>query len=80
MSRELDFDGWWQGTVIYSCDRPRCRSEELFKFDDEEEAYSQEFIRELRERKGWITTKVNGRWVDFCCEACRNAYISMVTK
>lgn len=80
MSRELDFDGFWQGHVIYSCDGPQCRSEELFRFDDEDEVYSQEYIQELRQRKGWITTKVNGQWRDFCCETCRNNYIKKYAK
>ena len=31
--------------------------------------------KELREKKGWVTTKVNDRWKDFCSEECRNRYI-----
>ena len=34
---------------------------------------------ELREKLGWITTKVDGEWYDFCCERCRNEFIKRTT-
>jgi len=74
MSKELDFDGWWEGTAVYTCDC--CHSEEKFRFDDEDEAKnSKEHRKILREDKGWFTTKIEGVWHDFCSEKCRNKYI-----
>lgn len=80
MSRDLDFCGWWEGDVIYTCDCPGCTSSESFIFNDEEEAYSPEYGKILRNRKGWIMTKVNGEWKDFCCEECRNKFIRLNTR
>lgn len=74
MSRELDFDGWWEGNVEYSCDC--CGKTVKFRFDDEESARNASGQREaLHRKRGWITTTVNGNWFDFCCETCRNKYI-----
>lgn len=78
MSRELDFDGYWTGDAIYSCDCPGCTAEESYRFETSE-VDSKEHRRELRQEKGWLTTKVDGEWKDFCCEACRNKYIRMKT-
>lgn len=80
MSRELDFTGWWEGYAVYTCDCPGCARTEEIKFDSEDENNSKEHRRLLRQDKGWITTKVNGRWKDFCSESCRNKYIRMKTK
>ncbi|MBQ4120677.1 MAG: hypothetical protein IJD35_01545 [Clostridia bacterium] len=72
MSRELEFTGWWEGDAVYRCDH--CGNEESFEFDSED-IDSKEHRAILRREKGWITTKVNGQWKDFCCERCRNQYI-----
>lgn len=76
MARELEFDGYWEGDAVYSCDE--CGDEERFRFDsDEVDSKGHRAI--LRSQKGWITTKVNDEWKDFCCEKCRNAYIRKQT-
>ena len=64
-------------TVSYSCDC--CGKDVSFPFDSED-IDSKAHRKELRERLGWITTKVDGEWHDFCCEACRNKYIRDTTK
>lgn len=61
----------------YSCDC--CGKDVSFPFDSED-IDSKAHRKELRERLGWITTKVDGEWHDFCCEACRNKYIRDTTK
>ena len=71
MGRDLEFDGWWEGEAVYTCDC--CHKEERFRFDSED-IDSNLHRQELR-RKGWILTKVNGQWKDFCGETCRNNYI-----
>ena len=74
MARELEFDGFWEGRAVYSCDT--CGKTESFRFDSEEEAKAaRRHRRILREKKGWITTKVEDRFHDFCGETCRNRYI-----
>lgn len=74
MARELEFDGFWEGNACYSCSC--CGSTVKFRFDSEEEAKdARKHRKELREKHGWITTKVNGVWNDFCSEKCRNKYI-----
>ena len=71
MSRELEFDGWWEGEAVYSCDC--CHKSERFRFDSDD-IDSKGHRAQLR-KKGWITTQVNGKWADFCSESCRNHYI-----
>lgn len=80
MSRDLEFDGWWTGEAVYTCDCPGCVKEASFRFDSEDENDAKEHRRLLRKKHGWITTMVNGQWKDFCSEACRNKYIRMRTK
>ena len=72
MARDLQFDGYWEGEAVYYCDC--CGTDERFRFDSEE-IDSKAHRAELRQEKGWITTKVNGEWKDFCSERCRNEYI-----
>ena len=72
VSRDLNFDGWWEGEAVYSCDC--CHKTESFRFD-REDIDSRAHRKELREKKGWILTKVNGEYKDFCSEDCRNRYI-----
>ena len=74
--RELEFDGYWEGEAVYYCDE--CGKSERFRFDSEE-IDSKAHRATLRNEKGWITTKVNGDWKDFCCESCRNKYIRKQT-
>lgn len=80
MSRDLDFDGWWQGDAVYTCDCPGCTKSESFRFESEDENDAKEHRRILRQDKGWNTTKINGKWYDFCCETCRNKAIRLKTK
>ena len=72
MSRELEFDGYWEGSTVYYCDE--CGAKIKFRFDSEEEAFSKKHRTLLRE-KGWLATKVNDQWKDFCGERCRNQHI-----
>lgn len=48
MSRELEFDGWWEGRAVYSCDC--CHKTESFRFDSED-IDSKAHRKELRERR-----------------------------
>ena len=74
MAKELEFDGFWEGSAAYTCDC--CGAAVKFRFDSEEEAKaSKEHRKALREKRGWITTQVDGIWHDFCSEKCRNQYI-----
>ena len=75
MSRELEFDGYWEGQACFTCDGPGCRNRAKFRFDSEEEAKDYKGQREQLKGMGWIFTKVNGRFLDFCCESHRNDYI-----
>ena len=77
MARELNFDGYWEGDAVYCCDE--CGKEsQRFRFDSDDVG-SNEHRAELRKR-GWIITKVNDKFKDFCCENCRNSYIKKHTK
>ena len=64
MSRELEFDGWWEGEVVYSCDC--CGKRAKFRFDCEDIDYTAQ-RSELKSR-GWLFTMVNVRWKDFDSE------------
>ena len=78
MAKELEFDGFWEGMACYSCDY--CGATVKIRFDSEDEAKDSRIHRKhLREDCGWITTKVNGNWKDFCSEAHRNKYIRAQT-
>ncbi len=72
MARELRFDGYWEGDALYSCDC--CQREERFRFDSDD-IDSKAHRAKLRNKKGWITTKVDDIWRDFCSEKCRNQFI-----
>ena len=78
MSRELLFTGYWEGDAVYSCDCPGCNESKIFSFDSDD-IDSKLHRKILRENNGWITTKVNGEWRDFCSEECRNKFIKMST-
>lgn len=78
MAKELEFDGFWEGAACYSCDC--CGATVKIRFDSGDEAKdSRKHRKTLREKRCWITTKVNGNWRDFCSEACRNKYIRTQT-
>ena len=79
MARELEFDGFWEGTACYTCDCQGCKKTVRFRFDSQEEANDFKGQRDHLRKNGWIATKVDGNWHDFCCEACRNKYIRMNT-
>lgn len=72
--REITFDGWWEGQVEYYCDQ--CRKCESFLFSDEEEAKNSRGHRKsLKEDCGWIFTKIEGEFHDFCSEKCHLEWI-----
>lgn len=74
MSKELEFDGFWEGNACYTCDC--CHKTIKFRFDCEEDAKDSRTHRKiLREKEGWIFTKVNDFFCDFHNEDCRNKYI-----
>lgn len=74
MSRELEFDGYWEGAACYSCDE--CGKTVKFRFDSEETAKDAKAHRSaLRRKRGWITTQVEDIWHDFCGESCKNKFI-----
>ena len=78
MARDLDFDGYWQGKAYYTCDNPGCKCKsEGFRFDSED--VDSKSHRAILRKRGWITTKVNDKWKDFCGERCRNEYIRTQT-
>lgn len=72
MSRELEFDGYWEGNTVFTCDC--CGKTAKFRFDSQEEAFSPEHRTILRKR-GWVLIQVNGDLKNFCTESCRNKYI-----
>ena len=69
--KDLEFDGWWEGEEVFTCDC--CGRREKFHFDSED--IDTRGHRKLLKAKGWIFTQVDGRWKDFCSERCRNKYI-----
>ena len=75
MSRTLEFTGWWVGDAVYECDCPGCHETKCFAFESEDDINSSLHRKILRAENGWITTKVNGEYKDFCSEECRNKYI-----
>lgn len=75
MARELEFDGFWEGNVRYTCDCAGCKRRILFRFDSQEEANDFKLQRASLKELGWQSTKVNGSYRDFCSEECRNRYI-----
>ena len=32
--------------------------------------------RELMQNEGWLSRKINGEWLNFCCEECLKEYRS----
>ena len=75
MARELEFDGYWEGNIRYSCDCANCKKVVKIRFDSEEGAKDYKAERDILKKQGWNTTKVNGNFRDFCSEGCRNKYI-----
>ena len=74
MSRELEFGyGHWEGEIEYTCDC--CNKMVSFPFSCEEDAKDYDSEHRKLNNRGWIRTKVNGNWKDFCSEKCRNEYI-----
>jgi len=78
MSRELEFDGYWTGEVVYSCDTCHT-SHPGFPFSCQDDIDTKNERKILR-LNGWIITEFNGRLIDSCCEYCRNKYIKKHTK
>ena len=79
MSKDIEWgDGYWEGTIDICCDS--CKRRHLrFDFASEEECKDTERIKRAKQKEGWITTKVNGHYTEFCCEKCRNEYIRKFT-
>ena len=73
MSKDTEWSGWWQGNIVYTCDG--CHKTLEYSFSDQDEAKDYDAQRQFLKDHGWFTTKVNGQYCDFHCEACRNAYI-----
>lgn len=72
MSKEVEWGViHGEGTIVCTCDN--CGCEEEIEFDGGRPDYreAQDEIEDL----GWMSTKVNGEWYDFCCESCRNQFI-----
>lgn len=76
MSRELVFDGYWEGDAVYTCDN--CGAHKKFRFDSEDVG-SKKHRAHLRKKYGWCVTKIGKEWYDFCSERCRNQYIRTKT-
>ena len=76
MARELEFDGFWEGNTVFTCDS--CPKTRKFRFDSQDEAFSKEHNKILR-KEGWVLVEVNGQLHNFCCERCRNSYIRKQT-
>lgn len=72
MSRELEFDGWWEGVAVYTCD---CCHKTTAKFRFDSEVIDSKKHRAEMRKQGWHFDRVNGKWVETCCEQCRNKYI-----
>lgn len=72
MSRELQFDGYWEGEAVYTCDNCH-KTEAKFRFDSEDVG-SKEHRAELR-KQGWKTTFLGGKWYDFCTDRCMIQFV-----
>ena len=75
MARELEFDGFWEGNISYTCDCSGCRKRVKIRFDSEAGAKDFKSEHDILRKQGWLSTKVNGNFKDFCSESCRNKYI-----
>lgn len=74
MSRSLEFDGWWEGDVVFTCDN--CGKTVKFRFDDQESAQNASGqMAALRKKRGWEFLKFRAILRDFCCTKCRDEYI-----
>ena len=65
-------DTYGEGEIVATCET--CGREERSDTFTENEVDYKEFQSKLNSR-GWISTRVNHRWKDFCCERCRNDFI-----
>lgn len=65
-------DTYGEGEIVATCDN--CGKEERSDTFTDNEVDYRSFQRELF-KKGWISTRVNYRYKDFCCEKCRNDFI-----
>ena len=79
MARELEFDGYWEGAACYTCDCHDCKKAIRIRFDSEEEAKNYKTQNDFLRANGWMHTKVNDSWRDFCSEPCRNRFIRQNT-
>ncbi len=74
MSRETNFTGWWEGEVEITCD---CCGKKHIRFqctcEDDFKNYARE--KAAKKKEGWVTTKVNGHYFEFCGFDCRDKFI-----
>ena len=60
-----------EGDIVCSCDN--CEDEERIEFCDGHPDY-REAQREI-EIAGWMSSRINNEWYDFCCSSCRNEFV-----
>ncbi len=59
-----------EGEIVCTCDH--CGEEERAEFlEGPDFREAQEELKEM----GWVSSRINGDWYDFCSMECRNAYI-----
>ena len=63
--KEVNYD--LVGTIV-SCDCKKCKNISFYPFTNFNK------VNGRAKNNGWITRKVNGKWVDFCCEQCYDDY------
>lgn len=65
-------DAYGEGEIVATCDscNKEDRSETFYDNEPDYKAYQNTLVK-----KGWLSTRVNHKWRDFCCEKCRNDFI-----
>ena len=72
MSKEVEWgEIHGDGEIVCTCDE--CGEDARIEFYDCNVDY-REAQREI-EKQGWMSSRINGDWYDFCSMECRNAYI-----
>lgn len=71
MSKEVEWGViHGEGDIVCTCDH--CEGEERIEFIEGPDFRSAQ--AELKEM-GWMSSKINGEWYDFCSMECRNAFV-----
>ncbi len=61
-----------EGEIVCYCDNDSCNEEERVDFEDGPDfKEAQDIIEEI----GWVSSKINGEWKDFCSQTCRRKYL-----